>query len=321
MKCCAAIALSAALAGCPAFVCGQAYPAKPIRFIVPYAPGGGTDIVSRLLGQELGDAFGQQVIIDNRPGAGGTLGTDHAAKSPPDGYTMVLNGSSVALAPTLYTHLPYDTLRDLAPVSLVASQPNILAVHPSLPVQTVKQLLALAKAKPGVINYASGGNGSANQLATELLKLMTDTDFTHVPYKGTGPSLTDLLSGQVQMTISVMAAMLPFVNSGRLRALAVTGSKRSAAAPDIPTLAEAGVPGYEYDTWYGIQLPAKAPRPIVDQLNAEIGRILQKPQVRNRYAANGLDPVASSPEEFSALLRSEIPKWAKVIKAAGIAVQ
>ena len=321
MKSCVAIFLSAALAGYPACGFGQAYPAKPIRFIVPYAPGGGTDIVSRLLGQELGDALGQQVIIDNRPGAGGTLGTDQAAKSPPDGYTMVLNGSSVALAPTLYGNLPYDTLRDLAPVSLVASQPNILAVHPSLPVRTVKQLLALAKAQPGVINYASGGNGSANQLATELLKLMTRTDFTHVPYKGTGPSMTDLLSGQVQMTISVMAAMLPFVNSGRLRALAVTGSRRAPAAPDIPTLAEAGVPGYEYDTWYGIQLPAKTPRSIIDQLNAEIGRILQKPQVRNRYATNGLDSVASSPEEFSALLRSEIPKWAKVIKAAGVTVQ
>jgi len=305
----------------PVCVSAQAYPSKPIRFIIPYAPGGGTDVVARLIGQELSSALGQQVIADNRPGAGGTVGTNITARSKPDGYTMVLNGSSVALAPTLFKNLPYDTLADLSPVGLVASQANILAVHPSLPARTVKELLALARAKPGAINYASGGIGAANHLATELLKLMSNTSFTHVPYKGTGPSMIDLLSGQVEMTIAVMATVLPYAKAGRLRALAVTGKNRSPAIPDVPTLAEAGVPGYEYDTWYGIQFPAKTPRPIVDRMNGELTRILGQPQVLDRYASLGLDPMTSTPEEFAALMRAEIPKWAKVIKAAGLNVQ
>lgn len=310
-----------AFASFSAGLMAQGYPSKPIRFIVPYAPGGGTDIIARIIGQELSRALGQPVVVDNRAGAGGTIGTDLAAKAPPDGYTMVLNGSSVAFAPSLYKNLPYDTVHDFAAVSLVASQPNILAVHPVLPVKSVRELIALAKAKPGAINYASGGTGAANHLATELLKLLANINITHVPYRGTGPAVTDLLSGQVQMTISVIAAVLPHVKAGKLRALAVTGRTRSLAAPDIPTLAEAGVKNYEFTTWYGIQMPAQTPRPIVNRLNTEIARVLQLPELRDRYAASGLDAVASTPEEFGALIRSEITKWATVIKAAGVTVQ
>lgn len=297
----------------------QSYPNKPVRFIVPFAPGGGTDIIARIIGQKLGDTWGRAVVIDNRPGAGSTVGTALATKSPADGYTLLMSSISLAFDTTIYKDLPYQPLRDLAPVGLVATQPNILAVHPLLPVNSVSELLAQSRARPGAINYASGGSGSGPHLATELLKMLTGIHIAHVPYKGTGPALNDLLGGQVQMMIAVMTPVLPHVVSGKLRGIAVTGATRSPTAPDIPTIAESGVPDYEFNTWYGIQVPAATPRAVVNQLNAEVRRVLQAADVRVRFSAGGLEPLASTPEQFGAMVRSEITKWTKVAATIGAA--
>lgn len=298
-----------------------AYPSKPVRFIVPFAPGGGTDIVARVLAQRLNDAWGRAVIVDNRPGAGSTLGTDLAVKSPADGYTMLLSSISLAFNASLYKSLPFDPTRDLAPVTLVAIQPNMLVTNPRLPALSVKELLALAKQKPGSIKYASGGNGSGPHLATELLKISTGVELTHVPYKGTGPALVDLLAGQVDMMIAVTASALPHVRAGRLRALAVTGEARSTVAPDVPTLDESGVPGYEFKTWYGIQVPAKTPVAIVNELNRRVADVLARPDVVEQLSAAGLDARASSPRDFGALIAAEISKWGKVVKASGARIE
>ena len=308
-----------ALGGFASGGAAQRYPGKPVRFIVPYAPGGGTDIIARIIGQKLSDAWGLPVVIDNRPGAGSTVGTALAARAPADGYTLVMSSISLAFDTTIYKDLPYDAVRDLAPVGLVATQPNILAVHPSLPVKSVSELLAQARARPGAINYASAGNGSGPHLATELLKMLAGISLTHITYKGTGPALNDLLGGQVQMMIAVMASTLPHVASGKLRGLAVTGAARSPSAPDMPTIAESGVPDYEFNTWYGIQVPAGTPRAVVDLLNAEVLRALQAPDVRARFAAGGLDPLASTPDAFGAMVRAEIAKWRRVAAAIGAA--
>ena len=300
----------------------QDYPAKPIRFIVPFAPGGGTDIVARTLGQSLTERLGRTVIVDNRAGAGSTLGTALAVAAPPDGYTMVLSSSSMVFAAFLYKDLPYDTVRDLAPVSMVASQPNLLVVHPSLPVSSVKELIALARAKPNSISYATGGSAAANHLATEYFNMMAGgLKMVHIPYKGTGPAVTDLLSGQVQLTISVIASTLPHVQSGKLKALGVTGRKRSPAAPNIPTIDEAGLKGYDFNVWYGVQVPAKTPQAIITKLHDEVVRSVEDPKLKERFAANGLDAQSSSAEEFRALIRSEVAKWGKVIKTANITAQ
>ena len=309
-------AVCVALAGVSPAAIAQGYPARPVRFIVPFAPGGGTDIVARIIGQKLNDAWGQAVVIDNRPGAGSTVGTALAAKSPADGYTLLMSSISLAFDTIIYKDLPYDPLRDLAPVARIATQPNLLTVHPSLAVKSVSELLAHAKARPGAINYASGGNGSGPHLATELLKMLAGINLTHVPYKGTGPALNDLLGGQVQLMIAVMAPVLPHVASGKLRGIAVTGAVRSPTAPDVPTVAESGVPDYEFNTWYGIQAPAGTPRAVVNQINAEALRALQAADVRARFAAGGLEAFASTPEQFGAMVRAEIMKWSKV--AAGI---
>ena len=308
-----------ALGGFASGGAAQRYPGKPVRFIVPYAPGGGTDIIARIIGQKLSDAWGLPVVIDNRPGAGSTVGTALAARAPADGYTLVMSSISLAFDTTIYKDLPYDAVRDLAPVGLVATQPNILAVHPSLPVKSVSELLAQARARPGAINYASAGNGSGPHLATELLKMLAGISLTHITYKGTGPALNDLLGGQVQMMIAVMASTLPHVASGKLRGLAVTGAARSPSAPDMPTIAESGVPDYEFNTWYGIQVPAGTPRAVVDLLNAEVLRALQAPDVRARFAAGGLEPLASTPDAFGAMVRAEIAKWRRVAAAIGAA--
>ena len=308
-----------ALGGYAAYGSAQSYPHKPVRFIVPFAPGGGTDIIARIIGQKLSESWGQPVIIDNRPGAGSTVGTALAVKAPADGYTLVMSSISLAFDTTIYKDLPYDPRRDLAAVSRVATQPNILAVHPSLPVKSLADLLAHARAKPGAINYASGGNGSGPHLATELLKMLAGINLTHVAYKGTGPALNDLLGGQVQMMIAVMVSTLPHLASGKLRGIAVTGATRSSSAPDIPTIAESGVPNYEFNTWYGIQVPAATPRPIVIQLNADVLRALQGADVRARFAAGGLEPLPSTPEQFNAMVRAEISKWTKVAAAIGAA--
>ncbi len=312
-------ALVAAGALCITCVHAQApnYPSRAIRMIVPFAPGGGSDIVARLIGVELSKGLGQPVVIDNRAGAGSTLGTDLTAKAPPDGYTIVLNNIGLAFNATLYQKLPYDTLKDLAPISLVATQPNLFVVHPSLPVKSVAEFLKLARARPGQITYASGGVGSGSHLAAELLILLTKVNLIHVPYQGTGPAVVDLLGGQVQMMVSTMASALPHAKAGKLRALGVTSAARSPAAPEVPTMIEAGVPGFEFTTWYAMLAPAGTPRPIIQKLNAELARISKVPDIADKFSTQGLDPLSSTPEAFGEYLKSEVDKWGKVVKATG----
>jgi len=295
----------------------QGYPNRPIRFIVPFPPGGGNDIVGRILAQKLGESLGVAVVVDNRGGAGGTIGTDVASKASADGHTMLINNVSLAVNATLFEKLPYDTLKDLAPVSLLGRQPNVLVVHPAVPAGSVTELLALARAKPGQVIYGSGGVGTASHLATELLKLMTKTDMVHVPYKGLGPALTDLMGGRLQLIISTLASALPQVKSGKLKPLAVTTAQRSSFFPELPTMSEAGVKGYEFSTWYGLLVPARTPAPIVGKLNSETVKTLNSPALKEQFAAQGLEPTASSPAEFGAYLKSEVAKWGKVVKASG----
>lgn len=295
----------------------QTYPTKPIRFIVPFPPGGGNDIVGRIVAQRLAEALGQSIVVDNRGGAGGTIGTDLAAKAPPDGQTMLINNISLAVNATLFPKLPYDTLKDLAPVMMIGRQPNILVVHPSVPAKTVKELLALARAKPRQLNYGSGGVGTASHLSTELLKLMAKVDLVHVPYKGLGPALTDLMGGQVQLIISTMASALPQIKAGKLRPLAVTTAQRSVFFPEVPTMDEAGVRGYEFNTWYGLLVPSGTPRAIIDRLNKETTKVLESPAVKEQFAPQGLEAAPTSPEEFGAYLKSEVEKWGKVVRASG----
>ena len=295
----------------------QAYPSRPIRFIVPFPPGGGNDVVGRIVAQKLSEAFGVPVVVDNRGGAGGTIGTDVTAKAPPDGHTMLINNISVAVNATLYPRLPYDTLKDLAPVSLLGRQPNILVAHPSMPVNSVKDVIDLARANPRQVNYASGGVGTAGHLATELFMLKTKTEMTHVPYRGLGPALLDVIGGRVQLLVSTMASALPQLKSGKLKPLAVTTAKRSAFFPELPTMAEAGVPGYEFSTWYGLLVPGATAKPVVDRLNAVTVRVLNSPSLRDQFASQGLEAAPSTPAEFGAYLRSEVAKWAQVVKASG----
>ncbi len=311
-------ALSAGLAGAqPALQQALTYPSRPVRFIVPFPPGGGNDIVGRILAQRLNEAFGVPVVVDNRGGAGGTIGTDIAAKAPPDGHTMLINNISLAVNATLVPKLPYDTIRDLAPVTLVGRQANLLVVNPTLAAASVRELLALARAKPGQIVYGSGGIGTASHLATELLKLMTRTDMVHVPYKGLGPALTDLMGGRVQLIISTMASALPLVKSGKLRPLAVTTAQRTPFFPELPTMAEAGVPGYEFSTWYGLLVPGGTPKAVVEKLNGAAGKVLRSPALKDQFASQGLEATPGSPAEFGAYLNSEVEKWGKVVRASG----
>ncbi len=297
----------------------QDYPARPIRLVVPFPPGGGNDTIARLMGQKLAPALGQQVLVDNRPGAGGTIGAEIAAKSPPDGYTLFLAGvASHGINPNLRRQLPYDPVRDFSGVSLIASAPLLVVVHPSLPATSVKQLVALAKAKPGAINYASNGTGGSSHLAAELFMMMTGTTMVHIPYKGLSLALTDLLSGQVQLMFSSAVAMLPQVKAGKLRAIAMTGAKRSQAIPDIPTVAEAGVPGYETGSWYGIVAPAKTPRPIIERLSREIATATRSAEISRRLVDEAVIPIGSTAEEFDAHIRRELARWAKVIAKARI---
>lgn len=302
----------------PAVSAAQSYPTRPIRFIVPFPPGGGNDIVGRIVAQKLGESLGVSVVVDNRGGAGGTIGTDITAKAPSDGHTMLINNVSLAVNATLIEKLPYDTLRDLAPVSLLGRQPNVLVVHPGVAASSVSELLSLARSKPGQITYGSGGIGTASHLATELLKLMTRTDMVHVPYKGLGPALTDLMGGRLQLIISTLASALPQVKSGKLKPLAVTTAQRSSFFPELPTMSEAGVTGYEFSTWYGLLVPARTPAPVVGKLNGETVKALNSPALKQQFAAQGLEPGGSTPSEFGAYLKSETAKWAKVIRAANI---
>jgi tripartite-type tricarboxylate transporter receptor subunit TctC len=312
----AVIALSTALGGFAGSVLAQAYPTKPIRFIVPFNAGGGADAMARLLAVPLSERLGQQLVIENRGGAGGTIGAALGAKAPADGYTLVMGSTNLAAAPSLHGKLPYDTVKDFTPVTLLAKTPSIFAVHPSLPVKSVKELIALARARPGQINYA-GGAGSTNHLDAELFKSIAKVDIVQVPYNGTGASLIGVVSGEASVIIAPTLVVLPHVRSGRLKALAVTSLQRSPAVPEIPTVDESGLPGYETAQWYGILAPAGVPEPIVTRLNAESVRIVQAPEFAARLARDGSIPQGTSPQEFAAYFRNEIAKWKKVIKISG----
>jgi tripartite-type tricarboxylate transporter receptor subunit TctC len=294
------------------------WPGRPIRLIVAYPPGGGTDQVGRLMADQLTQPLGQNVILDNRGGATGNIGTELAARAVPDGYTLLMgNVAPNAVNVSLFKKLGFDPVKDFSPISLVAITPNILVAHPSLPVKTVKELLALAKTKPGTLNFPSAGVGSSSHLAGELLKSLAKIDMVHIPFKGGGPALVAMISGEVQIMFATMPAAMPHVKSGKARAVAVTTTKRSLAMPELPTIAEAGVTGYEASTWYGLLAPAKTPKSIVDRLHAETVKILAGP-ARQRLEVQGFEPVGGTPAEFSAYIKSEIVKWAKVIKDANI---
>lgn len=297
---------------------GQTYPAKPVRLIVPFPPGGSTDIVGRVVASKLTEAWGQQVLVDNRGGASGQIGVEAAAKAAPDGYTLLVGHiGTFGVNPSLYPKLRYDAVRDFVPVSLVARVHNMLAVHPSLPVSGVPAFVALAKAKPGALNYGSSGSGSNPFLCVEYFKLLTGTNIVHVPYKGTGPMLTDLIAGQVTVTINGVPPLLPHVQSKRLRALGVASNQRLAMLPDLPTIAEAGVPGYEVVQWYGVLAPVGTPRAIADKVNRDIAAFLSQPETAAKMSGEGAVPSGSTPEEFGTLIRNEIARWAKVVKATG----
>ena len=298
-----------------------AYPTRPIRLIVPFAPGGSNDIMARLAGQKLSETLGTQVVVDNRAGGSGIIGTDIAAKAAPDGYTVLMMSLTFAVNPSLYSKLPYDTEKDLAPVTLVASAPLMLVVHPSIPAKSVQELIAYAKANPGKLNFGSGGPGTTPHLAGEMLKMMAGVKMTHVPYKGGGPALNDLIGGQIQLMLENIPSTLPHAKSGRLRALAVSGLKRSALVPDLPTLDEAGLKGYEIVGWNGLFVPAGTSRQIVTRLHGDIAKALAQPDVKERLATMGAEPVGNSPEAFRAFVKAEIVKWAKVVKEAGLKVE
>lgn len=311
--------LLAIIALCAAKAFGQDYPIKPVRLIIPFAPGGSNDILGRMIGTKLAETMGQQVVIDNRAGAGGSIGVELAAKSAPDGYTLVIGHiGTLAVNPTLYKKLPYDPIKDLQTISMLAKVANIMVVHPSLPAKSVRELIALAKAKPGMLVYGSGGNGGAGHLATEYFKLMAKIDIEHIPYKGTAPAIIDLLAGQTQLVFGGIPGIGGHIRNGRLRALGVSTSKRLTIFPEVPTVAEVGVPGYEATQWYGVLAPAGTPNWVVARLNREIVHTLQNPQIQQRLADDGSEPLASTPEEFTAFIKSETARWAPVIKAAGI---
>jgi tripartite-type tricarboxylate transporter receptor subunit TctC len=300
----------------------QSYPNKPIRLIVAYPPGGGADIVARILGQRLGENLGQQVVVDNRGGAAGIIGTETAARALPDGYTLLLGTNATqCIFPSLYPTLPYDPVADFAPVTSVVSVANVLVVHPSVAAKSVKELIALARAKPGQLNYGSAGAGSTTHIAMELFKIMSGVRMEHIPYKGLGPAVADLVGGQLQVMISNMPPVIPHAKSGRLRALAVTGAQRSAATPELPTIAEAALPGYEADVWYGVLAPAGVPKPVVTKLQTEIVRILRAPDMKERLSAMGAEPIGNSPEAFARVIKADIVKWARVVKESGARVE
>jgi tripartite-type tricarboxylate transporter receptor subunit TctC len=296
----------------------QNYPVRPIRLIVPSSPGGGTDITARIIAPKLGEYLGQQVVVENRPGAGTMIGGEVVARAAPDGYTLLMGISTLAINPAMYKKVPYDALKDFAPISQVVALPNILVTHPSLPVKSVKELIAFAKPRPGQINFASAGVGTNPHLSMELFLSMAGLKMIHVPYKGSGQGVIDLLAGHVPvMTPSILTA-IPYLKTKRLRALGVTSAKRAGGTPEIPTIAEAGLPGYEAVQWFGVLAPAGTPRAIVTRLNADVVRTVQAADIKQRLVNDGADPVGSAPEAFAAFIRSETTKWAKVVKDIGI---
>jgi tripartite-type tricarboxylate transporter receptor subunit TctC len=300
---------------CPAQT--SAYPSKPIRLVVSLAPGGGVDTSGRLLGQKFTQAWGQQVVVENRPGAGGTIATEVVAHATPDGYTLLMTSMGHAITPAMY-QLSYDAVKDFAPVSLFVQSPSVLSVHPSLPVKNVKELIAYSKARPNQVLFSSSGNGSGQHLVMEMLNRMAGTSLVHVPYKGTAPSITDIVGGRVSVTAASAISTMPHVHAGRLRALAVAGAKHSPSVPELPTIAESGVPGFAVDQWYAVFAPAGTPRDIVNKVYGEISKAVHDKATHDRLLAMGLDPVGNTPEEFTAYVKTEVVKWGKLVREAGI---
>ena len=324
MKCLALAILACSVTGAAsaAQMADTKYPTRPVRFVVGFLPGGPSDTIARVVSSKLAEGLGQAVVVENRAGAGGNVSADIVAAANPDGHTILLGtGGPLVIAPIMGQKVQFDADRDFAPVSLLGGSMSILAAHPSLPANNVKDLIALAKAKPGEINYASSGVGAANHLAAELLSSMAGVKLTHVPYKGSGAALPALISGEVKLGFGPILPAIPHVKAGRIKALGVSGLKRASAAPDIPTIAEQGLPGFEVNSWYGLFVPAKTPRPIVAQLNREINRIMTLPDVKERLSSNGVDPVASTPEELNRVVQVEKKVWSKVIRQANIKVQ
>jgi tripartite-type tricarboxylate transporter receptor subunit TctC len=308
-------------AGAPVAALGEGYPTKPIRLVVPFPAGGSLDVVARAIGQKLTEAWGQPVVIDNRPGAGGNIGADLVAKSVPDGYTILEGALSThAVNVSLYSKMPYDPVRDFAPITLVAVTPNVLVLNPSVPANSVKELIAYAKANPGKLSFGSGSNGSAGHLAGELFKTEAGVDMVHVPYKGAAPAMQDLLSGQIQLMFDNLANSMQQVRAGKLKALAVTTEHRSTLVPDLPTLSESGLPGFDISTWWGFFAPAGTPKEIIVKWNTEVARILATPEMKAFFAQQGAEPSPTSPEAFGAMIRREIAKYAKIVKASGAKV-
>ena len=317
LKCVAAVALVLAA---PATL-AQSWPAKPIRVVVPFAPGGGADIIARILGQKMSETWGQQVLVDNRAGASGNIGAEIVAKAPPDGYTLLMASSALAINPNLYKSVPYDAVRDFAPISQPALLPNILVVHPSLPVKSVRELVALAKAQPGQIAYASAGAGTGTHLAAEMFKLQAGVDMVHIPYKGGGAVIADLLGGQVPLTFATLPSVMPYVQAGKLRAIAMTTTNRWPGLPAVPTIAGSGYPGFEISTWIGLLAPAGTPREAVTRLHGEVVRILKLGDVQQRFSTLGMEPVGDTPEQFAAYIKSELAKYAKVVRESGARIE
>jgi len=314
----ALLAAIAFVATTPAAAQGAAYPTKPVRLVVPFPAGGTTDILARAVAQKLSETWGQQVIVDNRPGAGGNIGSELVAKSPPDGYTLLMGTVGThAINPSLYAKMPYNHVKDFTPVILVAGVPNVLVVNPSLPVNSVQELIAYGKANPNKLNFASSGNGTSIHLSGELFRTMTGVQMTHVPYKGSSPALTDLIGGQVQLMFDNLPSSLQFIKAGKLRALAVTSLARSQALPDVPTLAESGLPGFEASSWFGVLAPAGTPADIVAKLNGAVAAWLASPAAKEQLAAQGAIPAGGSPDAFVKHIADESAKWAKVVKASG----
>jgi tripartite-type tricarboxylate transporter receptor subunit TctC len=316
-----AIAVAALIAATPAAHAQSSYPERPIRMIVPFAPGGGSDISARTMSNELGAALGTTIVVDNRPGAGSIIGTDLATKATPDGYTTLLGNISMTFNAALYKKLPYNALRDLAPISLATEQPNIIVVHPSLQAKSFQEFVALARAQPGKLNFGSAGLGSGTHLAMEMLIMSQKIQLTHIPYKGTGPAVAALLGNEINTFMSTFASALPHVKAGRLRALAVTTRTRAKPLPDVPTVEQSGVPGFEYATWYGVLAPAGTPKPIIARLNKAIVGVLSAPAMKERYANLGVEATPTTPEEFSRHFKTETDKWAKVVREAKIPQQ
>jgi tripartite-type tricarboxylate transporter receptor subunit TctC len=299
-------------------VAQDAYPTRPIRFILPFPPGGGTDILGRLIAERLSANLGQPVVTENRGGAGGNVGAEAAARSAPDGYTIVLVAPSLAISPTLYSKLNYDPVKDFAPISLVATVPNVMITQVSLPVQTLQEFIAFARSKPGALNFGSGGPGTSNHLAGELFNIVTGAKLVHVPYKGVNLAMQDVLAGNVHLVFIGIPAAAPHVKAGRLRALAIVAPQRSNALPEVPTVAEAGLRDFEVTTWYGVLAPAGTPRAVVTRLNSELVKIMHSPELKGRLATTGTEPLTSTPEEFTAYIKREIAKWGEVIRKAGV---